>query len=64
VMGATNDQIVPFANQQLIAKRIPDARFVPFEGAGHGFLTERAVAVNSAVLDFWGERRTPSAPAK
>ncbi len=64
VMGATDDQIVPFANQQLIAKRIPEARFVPFEGAGHGFLTERAVAVNRAVLDFWGEHRTHSAPAR
>ena len=64
VMGATNDQIVPFPNQQLLARRIPEARFVPFEGAGHGFLTERAVAVNRAVLDFWGEHRTPFAPAK
>ena len=64
VMGATDDQIVPFANQQLLAKRIPDANFVPFEGAGHGFLTERAVAVNRAVLDFWGEHRTHFAPAR
>ena len=64
VMGATDDQIVPFANQQLIAARVPDARFVPFEGAGHGFLTERAVAVNHAVLDFWGEHETHSATAK
>jgi pimeloyl-ACP methyl ester carboxylesterase len=64
VMGATDDQIVPFANQQMIASRIPEARFVPFEGAGHGFLTERANAVNSAVLDFWGEHQTPSSSAK
>lgn len=64
VMGATNDQIVPFPNQQLLARRIPGARFVPFEGAGHGFLTERAVAVNRAALDFWGAQRTPFVPAK
>ena len=64
VMGATDDQIVPFANQQQIATRIPEARFVPFEGAGHGFLTERAVADNSAVLDFWGKHGTYSPPAK
>jgi len=63
VMGATNDQIVPFPNQQLLARRIPEARFVPFEDAGHGFLTERAVAVNRAVLDFWGEHRSDSVPA-
>ena len=63
VLGATNDQIVPFPNQQLLAGRIPDARFVPFEGAGHGFLTERAVAVNRAVLDFLGQHRTHFVPA-
>ena len=64
VMGGTEDQIVPFPNQQLLAERIPEARFVPFEGAGHGFLTERAVAVNRAVLDFLGEHRTHFVPAE
>ncbi|HEY5625707.1 MAG TPA: alpha/beta fold hydrolase [Dehalococcoidia bacterium] len=64
VIGGTEDQIVPFPNQQLLANRIPEARFVPFEGAGHGFLTERAVAVNRAVLDFLGEHRTHFVPAR
>lgn len=64
VLGATEDRIVPFPNQQELARRIPEARFVPFEGAGHGFLTERATAVNRAVLDFLGENRSQFAPAK
>ncbi len=64
VMGATEDQIVPFPNQELLARHIPDAHFVPFEGAGHGFLTERALAVNSAVLAFLGGHRSHFAAAK
>jgi pimeloyl-ACP methyl ester carboxylesterase len=64
VLGATEDKIVPFPNQQMLAGRIPGARFVPFEGAGHGFLMERATAVNRAVLDFLGEQSSGFAPAK
>ncbi len=60
-----DSQLEPLSKQyKLIAARVPEARFVPFEGAGHGFLTERADAVNRAVLDFWGEHETHSATAK
>ncbi|MEX0684343.1 MAG: alpha/beta fold hydrolase [Dehalococcoidia bacterium] len=64
VMGGTEDKIVPFKNQEMLAKHIPDARFVTFHGAGHGFLFERAEAVNRAVLSFLGEHRTHFVSAK
>lgn len=64
VFGATGDKLVPFANQEELARRIPGARFVPFEGAGHGFLFERAEAVNRATLSFLKEHASGFASAK
>ncbi|HUF53014.1 MAG TPA: alpha/beta fold hydrolase [Dehalococcoidia bacterium] len=64
VFGATGDRIVPFPNQETLAERIPNARFVPFEGAGHGFILERAEAVNRATLSFLREHPIAQAVAK
>jgi pimeloyl-ACP methyl ester carboxylesterase len=63
ILGATGDRIVPFANQEELARQIPGARFVRFEGAGHGFIYERATAVNRAVLGFLGEHGARSSSA-
>jgi pimeloyl-ACP methyl ester carboxylesterase len=64
VFGATEDKLVPFANQEELARRIPNARFVPFEGAGHGFIFERAEAVNRATLSFLREHSIEPISAK
>lgn len=54
VLSGTADKIVPHPNSVLIAEGIPGARLVTYEGAGHGFLVERADEVNGAVLGFLG----------
>ena len=64
VMTGTEDRVIPAANSRIIAEGIRDSRLVEFEGSGHGFLVERAVEVNEAVLAFFRERRTEHVGAK
>ena len=52
VLSGTADKIVPHHNSVLLSEGIPGARLVQFEGAGHGFLVERAEEVNRSVLGF------------
>jgi pimeloyl-ACP methyl ester carboxylesterase len=52
VLSATEDKIVPHPNSALLVEGIRGSRRVEFEGAGHGFLVERAEESNEAVLDF------------
>ena len=52
VLSGTADKIVPHPNAALLSEGIPGARLVAFEGAGHGFLVERAEDVNRSVLGF------------
>ena len=54
VLSGRADRIVPHPNSVLIAEGVRGARLVTYEGAGHGFLVERADAVNEAVLGFLG----------
>jgi len=58
VITGSEDRIVPAPNSRILAERIPDARLLEFEGAGHGFLVERAQETNRAVLDFLEPHRT------
>lgn len=64
VMTGTNDKIVPAANSRILTERIPQARLVEFEGAGHGFLVEKAAETNAAVLDFLRGPRSEAPAAK
>jgi len=64
VLSGTADKIVPHPNSVLIAEGIPGARLVSYEGAGHGFLVERADAVNEEVLGFLGAQGGRSAGVK
>jgi pimeloyl-ACP methyl ester carboxylesterase len=57
VVSGTADRIVPHSNSVLIAEGVPGAQLVQFEGAGHGFLVERADEVNEAMLGFLGAQR-------
>lgn len=58
VITGTEDKIVPAQNSRILAGRIPDARLIEFEGAGHGFLVERGEEANRAVLEFLEPHRT------
>ena len=52
VISGTADQIVPPENSRILAERIPGAQLIEMEGAGHGFLAEKAEETNSTVLAF------------
>ena len=52
VISGTADQIVPPENSRILAERIPGAQLIELEGAGHGFLAEKAEETNSTVLAF------------
>jgi 3-oxoadipate enol-lactonase len=54
VLHGTEDRMVPSDNAVLLAKRIPDARLVLLEGAGHVFHSEQPEEADRAVLDFIG----------
>jgi pimeloyl-ACP methyl ester carboxylesterase/predicted glycosyltransferase len=60
VLHGTRDRIVPYKIGKEIAETIPKARFVTFEGGGHGLLGREAVAVNRLIRDFVLERPVES----
>ena len=62
VITGTADKIMPTENSHILAERIPRAELVELEGAGHGFLAEKAAEANSTVLAFL--RRHSSFPPK
>jgi pimeloyl-ACP methyl ester carboxylesterase len=64
VLHGTEDKIIPFANSDVLASKIPGAERIVFRGAGHGFLVECAAELNSAVLEFLRPHRTHFVPAK
>ena len=55
--------MIPLENSRTLAAGIAGARIVEFEGAGHGFLVERAQEANAAVLDFLRQHRAEAAAA-
>jgi len=63
VLTGTADRVIPAQNARLLAEGISGARLVEFEGAGHGFLVERAEDVNATVLAFLGEHRARASTA-
>jgi pimeloyl-ACP methyl ester carboxylesterase len=52
IMAGTADQLIPAENSRILASRIPNAKLVLFEGAGHGYLWEAEEEANRAVRDF------------
>ena len=42
ILAGTADQLIPSENSRILASRIPNAKLVLFEGAGHGYLWEDA----------------------
>jgi 3-oxoadipate enol-lactonase len=52
VLHGTEDRLVHPDNARLLAERIPGARLVLLEGAGHVYHSERPEEADAAVLDF------------
>jgi pimeloyl-ACP methyl ester carboxylesterase len=48
-------RVIPASNAHLLASRIPNARLVVFEGAGHLLFWERAEELNTEVIRFLRE---------
>jgi 3-oxoadipate enol-lactonase len=59
VHHGTEDRLVPFAAGRELARRIPGARFVAHEGAGHG-IPERLEEGSESILAFLAESETRS----
>ncbi|MCF8034961.1 MAG: alpha/beta hydrolase [Desulfarculaceae bacterium] len=51
-LGGAEDRLIPPANAELLAERIPGAKLVIVPEAGHQLLIEQPQAANGAVLDF------------
>jgi 3-oxoadipate enol-lactonase len=52
VIHGKSDALVPPGNGQLIAERIPGARFVLLDHASHLFLTDQTQSANKEILEF------------
>ena len=52
VIHGKSDALVPPANGELIAGRIPGAKLVLLEHASHLFLTDQAEVAQKEILDF------------
>ena len=52
VMAGSQDVLIPTVNASKLAARIPGARKVIIEDAGHVFFAEQPKACNRALLDF------------
>ena len=52
VIHGTEDRVVPYANAELLASRIPDCKLVRLDGAGHLAMIERADEVDDALGRF------------
>jgi pimeloyl-ACP methyl ester carboxylesterase len=52
VIHGKSDALVPAANGELIARRIPGAKLVLLEHASHLFLTDQTQAANKEIVEF------------
>lgn len=52
LVHGTNDQLVPYANSEVLARRIKDAQLIALPGAGHVFLTDEPERTLALTLEF------------
>jgi 3-oxoadipate enol-lactonase len=52
VIHGKSDALVPYANGELIASRIPNAKLLLLEHASHLFLTDQTRVANQEILEF------------
>jgi pimeloyl-ACP methyl ester carboxylesterase len=62
VMHRRGDQVVPFAAGQYLARKLPNARFVPLEGDEHLPAFGDVDAALQPILEFLAEDDVPAAP--
>jgi 3-oxoadipate enol-lactonase len=62
VIHGKNDCLVPKGNGELIASRIPAARLVLLERAGHLFSTDQPDAAHAAIQEFLSSQSKPARP--
>ncbi len=55
ILTGVDDVLIPPANSQSLAARIPNTRLIEFEQAGHLFFIEKADQVNNALLEFFSD---------
>ena len=60
VIHGKNDRLVPKGNGELIASRIPTARLVLLERAGHLFSTDQPDAAHAAIQEFLSSQSRPA----
>ena len=63
VHHGTEDRLMPFAAGRELARRIPDAQFVAYDGAGHALILERPEEARERVLTFLAESEARSVAA-
>lgn len=54
VACGTEDILIPPENSRIIAGRIPGAKLIEYEGAGHGFIWERREEFQRDLMEFLG----------
>jgi pimeloyl-ACP methyl ester carboxylesterase len=52
VIAGKEDVILPYQNDEIIAKRIPKAKLILYEKAGHGLITQEAEDFAQKVIQF------------
>ena len=57
IMTGAEDILVPSPNSDILAERIPGAKLIRFDNAGHGFLSERRGDAVAAIVEFIANRR-------
>jgi pimeloyl-ACP methyl ester carboxylesterase len=52
VMAGKEDVLLPYQNDEMIAKRIPRAKLILYDNAGHGMITQVAEDFAEKVIEF------------
>jgi len=55
ILTGADDVLIPPANSRALAARIPNARLIEFDQAGHLFFIEKADEVNEELIKFFAE---------
>jgi pimeloyl-ACP methyl ester carboxylesterase len=55
VAAGNKDILIPPENSRIIAERIPGAKLIEYEGAGHGFIWQRRSEFEKDLLEFLGQ---------